>query len=91
MVAKEIENNPAHRLILVGFIDDNPRKYKRKIMGYPVMGSKEDLDSIIRKKNIQEVIVSFRKNAAEKKREIKVFCLEKGLEVGVRQMKMSIE
>ena len=91
MAAKEIENNPAYKLVLVGFIDDNPGKYKRKIMGYPVLGNKEDLESIVRKENIQEIIVSFRQNGAEKKREINVLCQKKGFEVSVRQMKLSLD
>ena len=90
MVVKEIENNRDLRLIIVGFIDDNPRKYKRKIMGYPVLGGKEDLEKIIKKNRIQEIIVSFRESGPEKKREIKNLCLKMNAEVEIRQMRLMI-
>jgi len=88
MVVKEIENNRSLQLVLVGFIDDNPMKRKRKIMGYPVLGTREDLERLIRKNNIQEIIVSFRENGDVRKKELHDLCQKKGLEVEVKQMKM---
>ena len=91
MIAKEIENNRNLNLALVGFIDDNPRKSKRKIMGYPVLGAGEDLERLIKGKNIQEIIVSFKANSAEKKKEIKTLCLKMDCEIGVKQMRMTVD
>lgn len=88
MVAKEIETNRNLQLVLVGFIDDNPRKYKRKIKGYSVLGGSEDLEKIIRKNNIQQIIVSFRENGPQRKKELYELCLKMGLEVDIKQMKM---
>jgi len=88
MVVKEIENNRNLELVLVGFIDDNPRKYKRKIMGYPVLGVREDFESIIRRHNIQEIIVSFSQDGAKRKKEIKDLCQKMDVEVQVKQMRM---
>ncbi len=90
MVVKEIENNRTLEMVVVGFIDDNPRKYKRRIMGYPVLGSKADLESIIRKNGIQEIVISFRVNGAERKREIDEICAKMGVDVDVKQMRLSI-
>ncbi len=88
MVAKEIENNRNLGLVLVGFIDDNVRKHKRKIMGYPVLGGKADLGKIIKKDNIQEIIVSFKHNGEEKKKEVRGLCRGMGAEVEVTQMRL---
>ena len=88
MVAKEIENNRNLGLVLVGFIDDNVRKHKRKTMGYPVLGGKADLGKIIKKNNIQEIIVSFKNNGEEKKKEIKGLCRQMDAEVEVTQMRL---
>jgi UDP-GlcNAc:undecaprenyl-phosphate GlcNAc-1-phosphate transferase len=90
MVVKEIENNRNLRLIIVGFIDDNPRKYKRRIMGYPVLGGQEDLERIIKKNHIQEIIVSFKESGAERQKEINALCQKMGVEVEVRQMRLMI-
>ncbi len=90
MAAKEIEFNRDLGLALVGFIDDNSRIHRRKINGYPVFGGQEDLEKIIEKHNIKEIIVSFRENGAEKKKELEDQCLKIGAEVKVRQMSLVI-
>jgi len=91
MVVKEIENNRNLKLVLVGFIDDNPRKNKRKILGYPVLGSKEELEKVIRLRNIEKIIVSFRENGDQRKHEISKLCQRMGAEVEVKQMRMVLE
>ncbi|MBW1768533.1 MAG: hypothetical protein JRJ65_15990 [Deltaproteobacteria bacterium] len=88
MVVKEIENNRALGFVLVGFIDDNPRKYKRKIMGYPVLGGRMDLEKIIKANNIKEIIISFKQNGEEKRREVRSFCHSIGVEVEVTRMSL---
>ncbi|MBW1804565.1 MAG: hypothetical protein JRJ85_28025, partial [Deltaproteobacteria bacterium] len=90
MLAKEIENNRNLKLALVGFIDDNPRKMRRKVMGYPVLGAKDDLIKVVKKENIQEIIISFKHNSAEKRKEISDICLRLGAEVAVKRMSMVI-
>lgn len=90
VVMKEIEKNQDLGLVIVGFIDDNPRKHKRKIMGYPVLGGWGDLEKIIRKNRIQKIIVSFRQNGEEKKREIDELCWYGDLDVTVSHLKLII-
>ncbi|MEW6664802.1 MAG: glycosyl transferase [Thermodesulfobacteriota bacterium] len=90
MVVKEIENNPTLELVLVGFIDDNPRKYKRRIMGYPVLGGGDDLERVIRKNAVQEIIISFRENGEQKRAELMDRCRKMGAEVDIRQMRLLI-
>ena len=53
LLVKEIEHNQELELVVVGFIDDNPRKHRRTIMGYPVLGSIHELEKIIKKKSIR--------------------------------------
>jgi UDP-GlcNAc:undecaprenyl-phosphate GlcNAc-1-phosphate transferase len=91
MVVKEIENNRGLELVVVGFVDDNPRKYKRRIMGYPVLGGGEDLERIIRKHSVEEIIISFRENGAQKKEEILGLCRKMGIEVDIRRMKLLMD
>ncbi|PKN62555.1 MAG: hypothetical protein CVU57_23730 [Deltaproteobacteria bacterium HGW-Deltaproteobacteria-15] len=90
LVAKEIENNRDLELVVVGFIDDNPRKHKRTIMGYPVLGDVNELERIIKKKGIREIIISFRKNGEERKKEITTYCRQIDGDVDVKQMKFNI-
>jgi UDP-GlcNAc:undecaprenyl-phosphate GlcNAc-1-phosphate transferase len=90
MAMREIETNRDLGLALVGFIDDNPRKQRGRIMGYPVFGGQEGLDRIIKKHNIQEVIVSFKQNGEERRKEVKKICRKLGVEVDVKQMRLMI-
>lgn len=90
MVVKEIETNRELGLALVGFLDDNPRIQRRRIKGYAVLGGLNDLEHIIRKHDIKMIIVSFREQGAERKREISNLCLKIGAEVDIRQMKLII-
>lgn len=91
MVVREIETNDALDLSLAGFIDDDPRKKGKTIHGYPVLGNVHQLGDIIRKHQIREIIVSFRDNGAEKKKEIQRWCQRDGHDVMVRQMRLVID
>jgi len=90
MLVKEIETNRDLGIKLVGFIDDNARLHRRRIQGYPVLGGERDLKDIIRKHDIRRIIVSFKRNGTEKRREIGALCQEMGAEVEVNQMRLII-
>ncbi len=90
MVLREIETNRELGLTVAGFMDDNPRIQHRKIRGYPVLGRLKDLNRIMDEQNIKEIIISFKKDSSEKKREIKRLCKATGTEVDVKEMKLTI-
>ena len=60
LVMQEIERNKNLGLSLVGFIDDDIRKQDRRFLGYPVLGGKDNLNEIVERYHISEVIISFR-------------------------------
>ena len=91
LVMKEIENNRALNLSLVGFIDDDPGKKDRNIQGYPVLGGIEDIEEIIKKNNVKEIIISFKINRNEKRKELEEFFKQKDLNVKVSQLHFIIE
>ena len=91
MTIREIETNKGLKMILAGFMDDNPSLKKRKIRGYPVFGGMADLREVIEKHRIKEIIVSFRENSAEKKMEIRNLCNEMDIDMEIKEMKLSIE
>ncbi|MFH1083793.1 MAG: glycosyl transferase [Pseudomonadota bacterium] len=90
VVLREIETNRELGLVVAGFMDDNPGIQRRKIRGYPVFGGLKDLNKIINAHNIQEIIISFKENSSEKKKEIKRLCVIIGAEVDVREMRLTI-
>jgi UDP-GlcNAc:undecaprenyl-phosphate GlcNAc-1-phosphate transferase len=90
MVVREIETNGLLGLSIIGFLDDSPTKKGKTIHGYPVLGGADQLEEILRKHHIEEIIVSFKINGAEKKKEIKKMCVGKGLDISVSQMHLTI-
>jgi hypothetical protein len=58
MVAAELS---AHREIgadVIGFLDDNPRLAKRKILGLPVLGRTVELERVAARRTVDEVILA---------------------------------
>ena len=91
MVLREIETNRNLDMAVVGFMDDNPRIQRRKIRGYPVFGGLKDFDKMVSDHDIKEIIIAFKENSSEKKREIKRLCEVIGAEVDVKEMRLTIK
>ncbi|MCF8145065.1 MAG: glycosyl transferase [Deltaproteobacteria bacterium] len=90
MVLREIETNRDLGLTVAGFMDDNPRIQRTSLRSYPVFGGFKDLERIIADQKIQEIIISFKMNSSEKRREIKRWCEEMGVDVEVKEMRLTI-
>ncbi len=58
IVIKELLNNRAHDLQPIGFIDDDHGLKGMRIQGYPVLGTGDDLPTLIAERNIEVVVVS---------------------------------
>jgi UDP-GlcNAc:undecaprenyl-phosphate/decaprenyl-phosphate GlcNAc-1-phosphate transferase len=58
LLLREIKNNPKLNYKPMGFIDDDIKKSKRVIHGLKVLGTRDDMPTIITKKGIKEVFVS---------------------------------
>ncbi|MBW2204006.1 MAG: glycosyl transferase [Deltaproteobacteria bacterium] len=91
LVLREIETNRHLDMAVVGFMDDNPRIHRSKIRGYPVLGGLKDLERMVRDHDIKEIIISFKENSSEKKREIKRLSDVMGAEVDVKEMRLTIK
>src|SRR5690554_1421299 len=60
MALKEMVKNDKLTNIPVVFLDDNPEKLGKQIMGVSVVGTLDDLDKVIDKLGIQEVILAIK-------------------------------
>jgi FlaA1/EpsC-like NDP-sugar epimerase len=58
MIAKELTRNAAMRLIPVGFVDDDPQKRGRLIVGFPVLGRLEDIPAIAARRRIEQILIA---------------------------------
>lgn len=58
MIAKEIELHPEMSYKLVAFMDDSKDKKGRKVNGVPVLGGIEDIEDVVDRKDIDEIIIA---------------------------------
>jgi FlaA1/EpsC-like NDP-sugar epimerase len=78
-VIQEIRRHHSYAFAPIGFIDDDPKKIGRLAYGCPVLGSVGDLDEILTKHPVLEIIVSTEKISKDKIGKLVDFCKEKGI------------
>ncbi len=89
LLLRELQNNQDLGMVPVGFVDDDPQKRGRVIHGVPVMGSSEDVDSILASVHAQQVLLSTSKVAPARWERVERACSELGLEA--RRMRIAFE
>lgn len=57
MIARELASRGEGRKLL-GFVDDDRNKVGKKLLGYEVLGSSDELDGIVIQNNVKEIIVA---------------------------------
>ena len=78
-----------HALLPQGFIDDDPAKRRMRLEGIPVVGTFDDLDHILSKGQITEVIVSTKELDRVRLAETAAMCRAHG--VKIRAMRFALE
>jgi exopolysaccharide biosynthesis polyprenyl glycosylphosphotransferase len=83
-VARRLEAHPEYGLSPVGFLDDDPRPVA-EVGGrdVPVLGTAEDVDEIVRRTGVGNVIVAFSSVADARVSRLIQHCQEGGIEVSV--------
>jgi len=88
LLVREMRANPAWRMNPVGFIDDDPMKAHRWIVGVPVRGSIEQLEQTMRRHSVDEVVLSSPSINGKLEHRIREVCAR--LERPVRRFDMKI-
>jgi exopolysaccharide biosynthesis polyprenyl glycosylphosphotransferase len=83
-VARRLEDHPEYGLSPVGFLDDDPRPLA-EVGGrdVPVLGVAEDLDDVVRRTGVKNLIVAFSSVADARVSRLIQRCQELGVEVSV--------
>jgi UDP-GlcNAc:undecaprenyl-phosphate GlcNAc-1-phosphate transferase len=81
IAVREVLRNEALGLRVIGFVDDDPMKYGRRIHGYPVLGATADLERIYGRASFEEVLVSSSKFSDRSLDRIRTFCGARSLPV----------
>ncbi|KGE18332.1 polysaccharide biosynthesis protein [Paenibacillus wynnii] len=58
LIAKEMMGPSFAHTQLIGFIDDSPNKYHMSILGIPVLGNRYGIPSVVKDKDIHEIIIA---------------------------------
>ncbi|OFW04212.1 MAG: hypothetical protein A3I61_09510 [Acidobacteria bacterium RIFCSPLOWO2_02_FULL_68_18] len=87
-LVREMRANPMWKMNPVAFIDDDPMKTKRWIMGVPVRGTLDELERTLRTYAIDEVVLSSQSINGSVEHRIREVCAE--LNRPVRRLYMDI-
>jgi FlaA1/EpsC-like NDP-sugar epimerase len=74
IVASEIERRPDIGLTVVGFTDDDPRKVGKRIGHYSVLGGLDNLQRLVERHRVDQVVITFSTVPSGKIREIVDAC-----------------
>lgn len=58
LVAKELIYSPKSTFYPLGFIDDNPLKAKAKLLGIPLLGTRDDIEFQVKKLGVEVIIIA---------------------------------
>jgi len=88
LLVRELLSNPSHSVAIVGFIDEDPQKRKKMFHGYPVLGTQADIEAVIRKFGIQELIIAAYNLPDDQLSEIGKCCARNGVTLLRFEMKL---
>ena len=89
ILLREILHNKRLKVKPVGFIDGDPLKTGKKLQGYSVLGTFDNLQSLIQQKAVTGLLISFRENDPDRLKAIHAFCKQHNL--GLKQFSIQIE
>lgn len=82
LVAKELKNHDSG-LVPVGFIDDDPNKWRLSVLSLPVFGNREKIEKTVNKHNVQLIIIAMPSADARQIKQIFEICRKTNKEVKI--------
>jgi FlaA1/EpsC-like NDP-sugar epimerase len=71
---REIYENTTLNYNVVGFVDDDPTKFKSRMHGVPVLGGPQDLRTIVREQEVHMIAIAVPSATARQMRRLVSFC-----------------
>jgi UDP-GlcNAc:undecaprenyl-phosphate GlcNAc-1-phosphate transferase len=75
MAVRELLNEPEQAFRIVGFVDDDPRKRRNRVRGYPVLGTFDKLSQLIASGAVDAVVLSIRIIDDSRLRTLETLCV----------------
>ena len=76
LLLRDLKRSPNHPYEVVGFVDDDPSKWRVHIGGRPVLGSLKDLPALARRQEIRQLLFAIPGLSATRTREILAGCAD---------------
>jgi FlaA1/EpsC-like NDP-sugar epimerase len=83
MIARELLKSPVHRIVPLGFLDDDSQKHNMYIHGLPVIGGRNFIPWAAEEKEADLLILAIPSSTGEVIREITTICNRIGLETKI--------
>ena len=81
ILLRELLNNPQLNVFPVGYLDDDPLKKGRKLLGYPIVGGLASLDRYLARESVSGLILTFSRCTDEHMVNIRGTCRKHGLQL----------
>jgi UDP-GlcNAc:undecaprenyl-phosphate GlcNAc-1-phosphate transferase len=81
LLVREMRTNPHWLMQPIAFVDDDPVKFKRRILGVPVKGTFETLDDFLANHSVDELILSSFSINGTKEERVRELCAARGIPV----------
>jgi FlaA1/EpsC-like NDP-sugar epimerase len=76
---RELRDNPNLSYHIVGFVDDDPKKLGMRIHGVPILGNVDGLSRLVKKHEIDEILIAISSATGKEMRHIVDRCKETGI------------
>ena len=76
MILREMEQNPGLGLQAIGLVDDDPAKLNMRVHGLRVLGTREEIPDLVKRHDVDEVIIAMPTAPGSAIRAIKRICDE---------------
>ena len=76
---RELQQDEHHRYQVLGFIDDDPRKLRLRVLGHPVLGGFDTLQVLARQRAVDAIVVTARSIDPERLSAVEELCAANGI------------
>ncbi len=83
MLVRELEQNAAATTTIVGFVDDDVKKQKGRLAGFPILGTINELPAVVKAHKIDEIVIAIPSADGDTIRHIDRQCQKTGAKVRI--------
>lgn len=83
MLVRELEQNANATTTIIGFVDDDEKKQKSRLAGFPVLGRVNELPQVVKANKIDEIVIAIPSADGDTIRHIDSQCRKTGAKVRI--------